>query len=75
MIVAALVLAGILARPAGFAPTTSPFIAVGIVPGAVIGGRLGYFLVHAGFYGSPPTSCSTRRSAGWTSVWPWSAGS
>jgi prolipoprotein diacylglyceryltransferase len=54
VIVVALVLAGILARAGGLRPDDVAFVAVGIVPGAVIGGRLGYFIVHAGYYGSAP---------------------
>ena len=54
VIVAALVLAGILARSGGLRADDVAFIAVGIVPGAVIGGRIGYFLVHYGYYGSAP---------------------
>ena len=54
VIVAALVLAGILARAGGMRPDDVAFVAVGIVPGAVIGGRLGYFLVHSSYYGSSP---------------------
>jgi prolipoprotein diacylglyceryltransferase len=54
VIVAALVLAGILARAGGLRPDDVALVAVGIVPGAVIGGRLGYFIVHAGYYGSAP---------------------
>ena len=52
VIVAALILAGILARAGGLRPDDVALVAVGIVPGAVIGGRIGYFLAHAGFYGS-----------------------
>lgn len=54
VIVAALVLAGLLARAAGLRADDVAFVAVGIVPGAVIGGRLGYFILHAGYYGSAP---------------------
>ncbi len=54
VIVASLVLAGILARAGGVRPDDVAFVAVGIVPGAVIGGRLGYFLVHSTYYGSAP---------------------
>ena len=54
VIVAALILAGVLARAGGLRPDDVALVAVGIVPGAVIGGRIGYFLVHAGFYGSAP---------------------
>ena len=53
VIVAALVLAGVLARSGGLRPDDVPFIAVGIVPGAVIGGRIGYFLMHSESLGSP----------------------
>jgi phosphatidylglycerol:prolipoprotein diacylglycerol transferase len=54
VITAALLLAGILARAAGLRADDVVFIAVGIVPGAVIGGRLGYLIVHSGYYGSTP---------------------
>ena len=54
VIAAALLLAGILARAAGLRADDVVFIAVGIVPGAVIGGRLGYLIVHSSYYGSTP---------------------
>jgi prolipoprotein diacylglyceryltransferase len=54
VIVVALVLAGVSARRGGLRPDDVAFVAVGVVPGAVIGGRLGFFIVHAGFYGSAP---------------------
>ena len=54
VIVAALLLAGILARSGGLRPDDVAFVAVGIVPGAVVGGRLGFLILHAGFYGSAP---------------------
>jgi prolipoprotein diacylglyceryltransferase len=47
------VLAGVLARSGGLRADDVPFIAVGIVPGAVIGGRIGYFLLHSDYLGSP----------------------
>jgi prolipoprotein diacylglyceryltransferase len=53
-IVAALVLAGVLARAGGLRADDVAFVAIGIVPGAVVGGRLGYFLLHASAYGSAP---------------------
>ena len=53
VIVAALVLAGVLARSGGLRADDVPFIAVGIVPGAVIGGRIGYFIIHSESLGSP----------------------
>ena len=65
VIAAALLLAGILARAAGLRADDVVFIAVGIVPGAVIGGRLGYLIVHSGYYGSSRASSgSDRRRAG-----------
>lgn len=54
VIVAALVLAGLLARSGGLRPDDVVFIAVGIVPGAVIGGRIGYLLTAAGYFGADP---------------------
>jgi prolipoprotein diacylglyceryltransferase len=54
VIIASLVLAGILARAGGVRPDDVAFVAVGIVPGAVIGGRLGHFLIHNAYYGSAP---------------------
>jgi phosphatidylglycerol---prolipoprotein diacylglyceryl transferase len=50
VIAASLVLAGVLARVGGLRGDDVVFITVGIVPGAVIGGRLGYLLLHAGFF-------------------------
>jgi phosphatidylglycerol:prolipoprotein diacylglycerol transferase len=46
VITAALILAGVLARAGGLRGDDVVFITVGIVPGAVIGGRIGYVLVH-----------------------------
>ncbi|MEA2619318.1 MAG: Prolipoprotein diacylglyceryl transferase [Chloroflexota bacterium] len=54
VIVVALVLAGLLARSGGLRPDDVAFVAVGIVPGAVIGGRLGSLILHSGFYGAAP---------------------
>lgn len=54
VIVAALLLAGLLARADGLRMDDVAFVAVGIVPGAVVGGRLGYLIVHAGYYGATP---------------------
>ena len=53
-IVAALVLAGVLARGGGLRADDVAFVAIGVVPGAVVGGRLGYYLLHASAYGSAP---------------------
>jgi phosphatidylglycerol:prolipoprotein diacylglycerol transferase len=54
VIVASLVLAGLLARTASLRPDDIAFVAVGTVPGAVIGGRLGYLLLHQAYFGSAP---------------------
>jgi prolipoprotein diacylglyceryltransferase len=53
-IVAALVLAGVLARGGGLRSDDVAFVAIGVVPGAVIGGRLGYAILHAGTYRAAP---------------------
>jgi phosphatidylglycerol---prolipoprotein diacylglyceryl transferase len=53
-IVAALIVAGLLARAGGLRPDDVAFVAVGIVPGAVVGARLGYLIVHAQTFGSAP---------------------
>lgn len=52
--VVALVLAGVLSRAARLRADDVVFIAVGIVPGAIIGGRLGYALLHWDYFGSAP---------------------
>ena len=49
VITVAIVLAGLLARGAGLRADDVVFITVGVVPGAVIGGRVGYLLLHPGF--------------------------
>ena len=54
VIVAALVVAGLSARQAGLRLDDVAFVAVGIVPGAVIGGRLGYALLHLAFFAEKP---------------------
>ena len=54
VIVAALLLAGLLARADRLHTEDVAFVAVGVVPGAVVGGRLGYLIVHAGYYGAAP---------------------
>lgn len=54
VIVAALLLAARLARAGGLRTDDVAFVAVGIVPGAVIGGRLGYLLLHESYFGGTP---------------------
>ena len=53
-IATALVLAGLIARRDRLRPDDLLFIAIGTVPGAVIGGRLGYVLLHLPFYQANP---------------------
>jgi phosphatidylglycerol:prolipoprotein diacylglycerol transferase len=50
-IVAALVIAGMLARSEGLRADDVAFVSIGIVPGAVIGGRIGYVLTHPAMFG------------------------
>lgn len=54
VIVAALVLAGLLARAGGLRADDVAFVAVGIVPGAVIGARIGYLLLHEPSFAAAP---------------------
>ncbi len=52
VIAAALISAGVMARRVELRRDDLLFIVVGIVPGAVVGGRLGYALLHLDYYGS-----------------------
>ena len=52
VLIASLVLTGLLARGAGLRVDDLAFIAIGAVPGAVVGGRLGYVLLHWDYFGS-----------------------
>ena len=52
VLIASLVLTGLLARAAGLRLDDLAFIAIGAVPGAVVGGRLGYVLLHWDWFGS-----------------------
>ncbi len=54
VVAASLVLSGLLARSAGLRADDLAFIAVGAVPGAVAGGRLGYGLLHWDYFGPSP---------------------
>ena len=51
VLIASLVLAGVLAKAAGLRADDLAFIAIGAVPGAVVGGRLGYAVLHWDYYG------------------------
>ncbi|HEX2756854.1 MAG TPA: prolipoprotein diacylglyceryl transferase family protein [Candidatus Limnocylindrales bacterium] len=50
----AIVLAGVAARASGLRVDDLLFVVLGIVPGAVIGGRLGYVLLHPAFFTAVP---------------------
>ncbi len=54
VIATALILAGVIARRDGLRGDDLLFIAVGTVPGAVIGGRIGYVLLHLPYYQANP---------------------
>ena len=54
VLIAALIVAGLMARRASLRADDLLFIAVGVVPGAVIGGRLGYALLHLDYYTAQP---------------------
>ena len=54
IVFASLALAALLARRAGLRPDDLLFVVVGVVPGAVVFGRLGYVLGHVDFYAANP---------------------
>jgi phosphatidylglycerol:prolipoprotein diacylglycerol transferase len=49
-----IVLAGVAARASGLRVDDLLFVILGIVPGAVVGGRIGYVLLHPGFFTAAP---------------------
>ena len=51
----AIVLAGVGARRRGLRVDDLLFVVLGIVPGAVVGGRIGYVLLHPGFFQAVPS--------------------
>jgi len=53
-IFAALVVAGLTVRSVGLRLDDLLFVILGIVPGAVVGGRLGYVFLHPAFFGANP---------------------
>jgi phosphatidylglycerol:prolipoprotein diacylglycerol transferase len=53
-IFAALVIAGGTARRMGLRGDDLLFVVLGVVPGAVIGGRIGYVLLHPAYFGADP---------------------
>ncbi len=52
VVAAGLIVTGLAARRTGLRTDDLLFIAVAAVPGAIVGGRLGYLLLHLDFYGS-----------------------
>lgn len=64
VIVVALLLAAVLARAGGSRADDVAFVAIGIVPGAVVGGRLGYYLLHGGSFGPNPAAALLDPSVG-----------
>jgi phosphatidylglycerol:prolipoprotein diacylglycerol transferase len=65
-LVAAAVLAGRLAAPTGERLRRDDllFIGLGVVPGAVIGGRLGYVVLHLDYYAAQPGSIADAGQGG-----------
>jgi phosphatidylglycerol:prolipoprotein diacylglycerol transferase len=53
-IFASIVLAGVAARSASLRIDDLLFVVLGVVPGAVVGGRLGYVLLHPAFFTAVP---------------------
>ena len=53
-IFASLVLAGLTVRSLGLRLDDLLFLVLGIVPGAVVGGRLGYVFLHPSWFGTDP---------------------
>jgi phosphatidylglycerol---prolipoprotein diacylglyceryl transferase len=53
-IFAAITLGGVSARAAGLRVDDLLFVVLGVVPGAVVGGRLGYVLLHPAFFVDAP---------------------
>jgi phosphatidylglycerol:prolipoprotein diacylglycerol transferase len=51
---AAIVLAGVSARRRGLRIDDLLFVVLGVVPGAVVGGRIGYVLLHPSFFQAVP---------------------
>jgi phosphatidylglycerol:prolipoprotein diacylglycerol transferase len=56
VIAAGLIAAGLIARREGLRSDDLLFIAVATVPGAVVGGRIGYVLLHLDYYGVNSTA-------------------
>ena len=53
-IFAAIVIAGVAARSSGLRVDDLLFVILGVVPGAVVGGRLGYVLLHPAYFTAAP---------------------
>lgn len=54
VLIAAMVVAGLLARAGDLRSDDVAFVAVGIVPGAVLGARLGYLILHQSTFSAAP---------------------
>jgi prolipoprotein diacylglyceryltransferase len=54
VIAAVILAAGVIARRSGLRPDDLLYLVVGVVPGAVVGGRIGYALVHLDTFGPRP---------------------
>jgi phosphatidylglycerol:prolipoprotein diacylglycerol transferase len=54
VILVGLAAAGLIARSMRLRSDDLLFVVLGIVPGAVVGGRIGYVLLHPGFFGADP---------------------
>lgn len=52
---AAMAIAGVAARGTSLRVDDLLFVVLGVVPGAVVGGRLGYVLLHPGFFLAEPS--------------------
>lgn len=64
VVASALVVAGVQARRAGLRADDLLFIAIGIVPGAVLGARLGYGLLHVDYFAPDPLALLDPAAGG-----------
>ena len=55
VILVSLALAGLIARSMQLRLDDLLFVVLGVVPGAVVGGRVGYVLLHPAFFGADPS--------------------
>lgn len=64
VIASALIVAGVFARRAALRSDDLLFIAIGIVPGAVVAGRIGFALLHLDYYRADPTAILDPAAGG-----------